>query len=76
MMGHIEHGSPRFSKTSGIPCADRWRSICFGGLSYWPMHDDNKVVCPHTKRGHTETRKSPSKVIKRSYTQKKIALID
>jgi len=40
------------------------------------MHDDNGVVCPNTKRGHTETRKSPSRAVKGSYTQKKISLID
>jgi len=35
-----------------------------------------EVVCPHIKKGHTETRESPYGLIKGSYTQKKIALID
>ena len=62
--------------TGGIRCADRWHSICSGGLSYWHMHNDNKGVCPNTKKGHTETRKSPYGLIKGSYTQKKISGID
>jgi len=40
------------------------------------MHNDNGVVCPNTKRGHTETRESPYGLIRGSYTQKKISLID
>ena len=32
------------------------------------MHNDNKVVCSHTKREHTETRESQYGLIKGSYT--------
>ena len=44
------YGSPRFLKISGIPGADRWRSICSGAGSYWHTHDDNRSRIPKSKK--------------------------
>jgi len=68
-LSHLHDGAyrARFTtilKNIGVRCAGRWHSICFGVLSYWHIHNDNKEACPKAKRGHTETRNSPSRLIK------------
>jgi len=50
MMGHIEHGSPRLSKTFRIPCTGRWRSIYFGFRS-WRMHNDHNEYSHSQREG-------------------------